>query len=135
VTAPLALAGLSLCLAAKLRCGASQYRLAISILKAHSALIHRHMREHYPALSPAQPKVSAMGQIGPPKTVFYEGDLAELEWVFQSVCSALGSPDEHETVAIRRRLFMLACNGMSDPEILSAHLIESFTRSRKRDAA
>jgi hypothetical protein len=76
-----------------------------------------------------------MGQIGPPKTVFYEGDLAELEWVFQSVCSALGSPDEHETVAIRRRLFMLACNGMSDPEILSAHLIESFTRSRKRDAA
>jgi hypothetical protein len=76
-----------------------------------------------------------MGQIGPPKNVFYEPDLAELEWVFQSVCSTLGFPDEHETAAIRRRLFMLACNGVNDPEILSTHLIESFTRSRKRDAA
>jgi hypothetical protein len=32
-----------------------------------------------------------MGQIGPPKTVFYDAELAELEWVFQSVCSALDS--------------------------------------------
>jgi hypothetical protein len=76
-----------------------------------------------------------MGNMGPPKTVFYEPDLAELEWVFQSVCSALNFPDENETAAIRRRLFLLACNGMNDPELLTRHLIESFTRSRKRDAA
>jgi hypothetical protein len=78
-----------------------------------------------------------MGQNGPPKTVFYESDLAELEWVFQSVCSALDFPDEHETACIRRRLFLLACNGMTDPETLKEHLIESFTRSKKakRDAA
>jgi hypothetical protein len=47
----------------------------------------------------------------------------------------LDFPDETETAAIRRRLFMLACNGMNDPEMLSAHLIASFTRARKRDAA
>jgi hypothetical protein len=46
-----------------------------------------------------------MGQIGPPKTVFNEVDLAELEWVFQSVCSALRFPNDHETAAIRRRLY------------------------------
>jgi hypothetical protein len=76
-----------------------------------------------------------MGQIGPPKIVFYESDLAELEWVFQLVCSALDFPDDHETASIRRRLFLLACNGMNDSEMLTRHLIESFTRSRKRDAA
>ena len=76
-----------------------------------------------------------MGAVGPTKNVFYEADLAELEWVFQLVCSELNFPDEQETVSIRRRLFMLACNGMTDPEMLKAHLIQSFTRSRKRDAA
>jgi hypothetical protein len=76
-----------------------------------------------------------MGQVGPAKNVFYDADLAELEWIFQSVCSELKLPDELETVSIRRRLFMLACNGMNDPEMLRAHLIESFTRSKKQDAA
>ena len=75
-----------------------------------------------------------MGQIGPAKTVFYEPELAELEWVFQSVCSALGFPDEHETACIRRRLFLLACNGMNDPDMLSTHLIDSFKRSMERAA-
>jgi hypothetical protein len=73
--------------------------------------------------------------LGPAKNVFYDVDLAELEWVFQSVCSALNFPDDQETTAIRRRLFLLACNGMNDPELLTRHLIESFTRSKKRDAA
>jgi hypothetical protein len=78
-----------------------------------------------------------MGQIGLPKAVFYEPDLAELEWIFQSVCSALDFTDHHETACIRRRLFLLACNGMTDPDMLRAHLIGSFTRSKKskRDAA
>ena len=71
----------------------------------------------------------------PSKNVFYDADLAELEWVFQSVCSELKFPDEHETASIRRRLFMLACNGITDPEMLRTHMIESFTRSRKREAA
>jgi hypothetical protein len=79
--------------------------------------------------------LAVMGQDGPAKNVFYDADLAELEWVFQLVCSELNFPDEQETVSIRRRLFMLACNGMSDPEMLRAHLVESFTRSKKRDAA
>ena len=73
--------------------------------------------------------------VGAATNVFYESDLAELEWVFQLVCSELNFPDEHETASIRRRLFMLACNGISDPEMLKAHLIESFTRSKKQDAA
>jgi len=76
-----------------------------------------------------------MGHVGPPKTVFYDADLAELEWVFQSVCAALNLPDDHKTASIRRRLFLLACNGMNDPDLLTRHLIENFTRSRKRDAA
>jgi hypothetical protein len=76
-----------------------------------------------------------MGQVGTPKTVFYDADLAELEWVFQSVCSALDLPNNHETASVRRRLFLLACNGMNDPEMLRTQLIESFTRSRKRDGA
>jgi hypothetical protein len=67
--------------------------------------------------------------------VLYDTDLAELEWIFQSVCSELNFPDEQETASIRRRLFMLACNRMSDPEMLRAHLIESFTRSREQAAA
>ena len=77
--------------------------------------------------------MSALDQIEPPK--IYELDLAELEWVFQSVCSALDLPDDHETAVIRRRLFLLACNGTNDPELLTQHLIESFTRARKRNAA
>jgi hypothetical protein len=72
--------------------------------------------------------------VGPAKNVFYDVDLAELA-VFQSVCSALNFPDDQETASIRRRLFLLACNGMNDPELLTRHLIESFSRSRKRDAA
>jgi hypothetical protein len=76
-----------------------------------------------------------MGEVGSPKNVFYEADLAELEWIFQSVCSALNFPDEKKTASIRRRLFMLACNGMNDPELLTRNLIANFTHSRKRDAA
>jgi hypothetical protein len=78
-----------------------------------------------------------MGQIGPPKTAFSDADLAELEWVYQSVCSALETFDQSEKASLRRQLFLLACNGMNDPEMLRARLIEGFMRSKKskRDAA
>jgi hypothetical protein len=75
--------------------------------------------------------VSAMGSS---KTSFSENDLAELEWVYQSVCSTLGTLDEKDKALVRRRLFLLACNGMDEPEMLNAHLIDSFRRSMGRAA-
>ena len=64
-----------------------------------------------------------------PKTVFSENDLGELEWALQAVCSALNaakvSLDEAEKSSLRRRLFLMACNGMNDPEMLCGHLIDS----------
>ena len=73
--------------------------------------------------------------MGSSKASFSENDLAELEWVYLSVCSALGTLDDADKALVRRRLFLLACNGMNDSELLKRHLIERFTRSRKRDAA
>jgi len=68
-----------------------------------------------------------------PKTVFLDADLAQLQWVFDEVCSALegqrGRVEEDMKTYIRRRLFVLACNGMNDPESLRDHLLASFMRS------
>jgi hypothetical protein len=68
------------------------------------------------------------------KNCVLNDDLAELEWVFASVCDALeadqGKPDEEERARIRR-LFVLACNGMSEPRSLRNHLVRSFTRRRR----
>jgi hypothetical protein len=72
--------------------------------------------------------------MGSSKTSFSENDLAELEWVYLSVCSALGTLDDANKALVRRRLFLLACNGMNDPEMLSTHLIDSFKRSMERAA-
>jgi hypothetical protein len=73
--------------------------------------------------------------IGPPKTTFSNDDLVELEWVFASVCEALeaaqGKQDDDEKACIRRRLFVLASNGMSEPKSLRDSLIRSFTRPKK----
>jgi hypothetical protein len=57
-----------------------------------------------------------------------------IEWVYQSVCSTLGTLDEKDKALVRRRLFLLACNGMDEPEVLSAPLIDSFRRSMGRAA-
>jgi hypothetical protein len=77
--------------------------------------------------------------IGPPKTTFSNDDLVELEWVFASVCEFLeaqqGKQDDDEKGCIRRRLFVLASNGMSEPRSLRDSLIRSFTRPRKVLAA
>jgi hypothetical protein len=72
---------------------------------------------------------------GPPKTSFSEADLVVLDRVFDDVCTALKGArvlSERRKNAIRRRLFMLACNGMSDPEALRDHIIVSFERSDAR---
>jgi hypothetical protein len=50
-------------------------------------------------------------------------NLNELEWVFESVCAAvrvLGSLPEDSKAFLRRRLFMLACNGMTDPDVCAS---------------
>jgi hypothetical protein len=74
-------------------------------------------------------------QLTSPKTVFSNDELTELEWVLASVCDALEAeqckPDENEKAGVRRRLFVLACNGVSDPRTLHDHLIRSFTPSKK----
>jgi hypothetical protein len=74
-----------------------------------------------------------MRTIHSPKTVFLDADLAQLQWVFDEVCSALerqrGRIEGDTKDYIRRRLFLLACNGTGDPETLRAHLLASFKRS------
>jgi hypothetical protein len=73
-------------------------------------------------------------QIASPKIAFSNNELTELEWVFASVCEALeakqGKQNEEEKGCIRRRLFLMACNGMSDPRSLRDHLVRSFTKSK-----
>ena len=72
-----------------------------------------------------------MGSCKHPKTAFSDTDLNELEWVFESVCTAIkgpGSLTEDTKNFIRRRLFVLACNGMSDPDDLRDHLLANVAR-------
>lgn len=73
-----------------------------------------------------------MGSSQSPKTVFSNSDLAQLEWVLQDVCASLeakrGRIGEETKTYIRRRLFVLACNGMDDPLELRDHLVASFAR-------
>jgi hypothetical protein len=71
-----------------------------------------------------------MGSARPPKTVFTHTDLDQLEWVFEAVTTALeaqrGRIEDSTKGYIRRRLFVLACNGMTDPDKLREHLLMSF---------
>jgi hypothetical protein len=72
---------------------------------------------------------------GTPKTAFSEADLVVLDRVFVDVCAGLKGGteiNERRKDAIRRRLFMLACNGMTDPDTLRDHIIVSFERSDAR---
>ena len=74
-------------------------------------------------------------QITSPKVAYSNDELTELEWVFASVCETLevgqGKQNDEERACIRKRLFVLASNGMNDPRSLRDHLIRSFTRSKK----
>jgi hypothetical protein len=63
-------------------------------------------------------------------TAFSNDDLNELEGVLASVCETLAPQDEEVKARIRRRLFLLASNGISKPRQLHDHLIRSFTRAR-----
>ena len=76
---------------------------------------------------------------GTPNTSFTSSDLDQLQWVFDEVCTALesqrGPMKEGAKASLRRRLFLLACNGMDDPNKLRKHLLASFTRRSKRSRA
>ena len=80
-----------------------------------------------------------MGSFRPPKASFVDADLAQLQRVFDEVCSALesqrGRIEEDTKSYIRRRLFMLAYNGMNEPENLRNQLLASFTRSSEQAEA
>ena len=68
-----------------------------------------------------------------PKTTFNDTDLNELEWVFECACTTIkghGLLTEDTKSFIRRRLFMLACNGMTDPDDLRDHLVANVTRQK-----
>src|SRR5262245_19896223 len=73
------------------------------------------------------------------KNTFSDLELAQLDSVFESVCSKVKPVrdlDEETKVAIRRRLFVLACNGMwDDLAALRDHLVLNFTRSTARNFA
>jgi hypothetical protein len=64
-----------------------------------------------------------MGSFLRPKTAFTESDLSELEWVLEGCFRALGSPDDETKAILRRRLFVLACNGVNDPDELRNRLV------------
>jgi len=71
---------------------------------------------------------------GTPKTVFSSSDLDGLELVFDEVCAGVkdqrGHISERTKAAIRKRLFLLACNGLNDPVALRDRLVISFTRTK-----
>jgi hypothetical protein len=79
-----------------------------------------------------------MGSFLRPKSAFTESDLSELEWVLEGSFRALGSPDDETKAILRRRLFVLACNGVNDPEqlrdllVASAQQIDDRARERVR---
>lgn len=75
-----------------------------------------------------------MGFARPAKTVFTDTDLDQLEWVLSSVCSTLGPADNETMIEIRRRLFALASNGVTDPEKLREHLLMSLGRTKEAAA-
>jgi len=74
-----------------------------------------------------------MGSARPPKTVFTDSDLDQLEWALDAVITALearsGRIEEATKAHLRSQLFVLACNGMTDPEKLRDHLLMSFGRA------
>jgi hypothetical protein len=76
---------------------------------------------------------------GTPKTVFNSSDLERLQAVFDEVCMALlsqsGQMNKGTKAAIRRRLFLLATNGMNDPNKLRDHLLTSATRTSRLRAS
>jgi hypothetical protein len=76
-----------------------------------------------------------MGSVRYPKTAFMESDLSELEWVLESVFEALGSTDEETKAILRRKLFLLACNGIDNAEKLRATLVASAQRIDERSKA
>ena len=90
------------------------------------------------ALSPLNPSLhggTQMGSYKSPKIAFTNSDLTELEWVYESVCTAVKAThmlDEHTKNFIRRRLFVLACNGMVDPELMRDYLIANFARQEPK---
>jgi hypothetical protein len=67
------------------------------------------------------------------KTAFTDIDLAQLEWVYEEVRAALeeqqGRIEDGTKTIIRRRIFMLACNGVADPDVLRSNVLTSFTRT------
>ena len=76
-----------------------------------------------------------MGSFRDPKTAFVESELAQLEWVLDSVFKTLGSTDEDTKAILRRKLFLLACNGIENPEKLRDTLVASVQRIDERDKA
>jgi len=86
------------------------------------------------ALPPTDIGESAMG-CGTPNIAFSSSNLDGLDLVYDEVCEAIehqrGQLRERTKSSIRKHLFLLACNGMNDPEALRNRLVTSFTRSRK----
>ena len=78
-------------------------------------------------------------QLTSPDNAFSHDDLNELQWIFASVYEVLETKhdnlEDEERACIRRRLFMLVCNGMSDLLQLRDHLIRSFASGANDCAA
>ena len=69
-----------------------------------------------------------MNAVPPPKDAFAESDLARYEWVLNGVFNSLGPIDNQTRAILRRNLFLLAGNGIEDPERLRSVLIANTRR-------
>jgi hypothetical protein len=76
-----------------------------------------------------------VGSCKPLKTAYDQNDLAQLEWVLDSVYSTLRTrgvslptaADEALKTSLRQKLFALACHGMTDPEAMQRHLLATVS--------
>ena len=75
-----------------------------------------------------------MGWQHSPKHAFNPQELGELQWVLDSVWSAVEAHypqrnhanDERLKGALRRKLFSLACAGIEEPDMLRSKLLDGI---------
>jgi hypothetical protein len=76
-----------------------------------------------------------VGSCKPLKTAYDQNDLAQLEWVLDSVYSTLrargislpDAVDDALKTSLRQKLFGLACHGMTDLEAMQQHLLDTVS--------
>jgi hypothetical protein len=71
-----------------------------------------------------------VGSVRDPKEVSIETDLARYEWVLHGVFNSVAPVCDETKASLRYNLFLLARNGIDDPERLREALIACARRSK-----